>query len=159
MAKRSVGARFWAKVERGDGCWLWQGAIVGHGYGQFVRNGREQAHRVAWELANRRRVPEGMYVLHRCDNPPCVRPSHLFLGSQSDNITDCVAKGRHGARRWPERIPRGDRHGKAKLTEERVRDIRTASPKVSARELAERYGVTPTHIRSIRRGEGWTTNG
>lgn len=87
--------RFETKVARGDGCWLWQGARLPKGYGKFsVARGRwELAHRVAWRLANGS-IPHGMQVLHRCDNPRCVRVEHLFLGTAAANTADMMAKGR-----------------------------------------------------------------
>lgn len=91
--------QFWARVERGDGCWLWQGMTISGGYGRVGWRGMKAvAHRVAWELTYGP-IPEGLWVLHRCDNPPCCNPEHLFLGSRLDNIADMVAKGR-GANRF-----------------------------------------------------------
>lgn len=95
-----IDARFWSKVNkhgprasRLGRCWLWMGARQKRGYGHLGRNGKTVlAHRFAWGD-----VPDGMLVLHRCDNPPCVRRSHLFLGTKSVNALDAVAKGR-----WPE---------------------------------------------------------
>lgn len=87
--------RFWAKVDISGDCWLWSGAIYAEsGYGRlsFQRKALG-AHRVAWQLVNGP-IPDGMLVCHRCDNPPCVRADHLFLGTQSDNIADMWAKGR-----------------------------------------------------------------
>lgn len=95
-----LATRFWAKVDisERDGCWPWIGYVKPHtGYGQISlgRNGdpAAKAHRVAWELTNGP-VPEGMCVLHRCDNRPCVRPDHLFLGTIGDNNRDRCTKGR-----------------------------------------------------------------
>jgi hypothetical protein len=90
--------RFWAKVRKSKGCWTWE-ATCGHkfGYGSFHLGGGANhvyAHRFAWVLGNDRPVPKGLCVLHRCDNPKCVRPSHLFLGSRRDNVLDMVQKGR-----------------------------------------------------------------
>ena len=90
--------RFWTKVAIGDSaeCWLWVAGKTGAGYGAYQHEGRLQlAHRVSWQLAHRRPVPEGKLVLHQCDTPLCVNPNHLWLGSQSDNIRDAAAKGRH----------------------------------------------------------------
>ena len=90
--------RFAEKVERceGDGCFLWKSAKTEAGYGAFYfRGSRQRAHRVAWVL-ERGDIPEDASILHRCDNPACVRVSHLFLGSQADNLSDMVGKGRHG---------------------------------------------------------------
>jgi len=98
-------ARFWAKVEKTEGCWLWRGAAR-RGYGAFSpQHGTTRpAHRVAWELANSAPIPDGLCVLHRCDNPPCVRPDHLFLGTKKDNAQDAIRKGRRGPK---ERCIRG----------------------------------------------------
>lgn len=86
--------RFWAKVDKSNGCWLWRAARNRGGYGIF-ENGRRTlyAHRYALEL-NGTPVPDGLFALHRCDNPPCVRPDHLFVGSLADNVADMVQKGR-----------------------------------------------------------------
>lgn len=92
---RSVNAesRFWDKVDKSGECWLWQAATNGR-YGTFWLNGvLKYAHRTAWEIENGL-IPVGMNVLHECDTPPCVRISHLFLGTQADNLLDAAAKGR-----------------------------------------------------------------
>lgn len=92
-----IAERFWQKVQKGDGCWVWTGAVVlgkREKYGRFLFNGKVRgAHRVAWELTNGP-IPEGIFVLHHCDNPPCVRPDHLFLGTNSTNMLDAARKGR-----------------------------------------------------------------
>lgn len=90
-----VETRFWNRTkETGTGCWEWQGARNEHNYGGVSVNGKwRKAHQVAWELAHGER-PEGACVCHRCDNPPCVNPAHLFLGSQIENIQDMHNKGR-----------------------------------------------------------------
>jgi anaerobic ribonucleoside-triphosphate reductase activating protein len=85
---KTVAERFWSKVEKGAGCWLWKAGKQSQGYGGFWYKGHtQQAHRVAWELANGS-IPEGLVVCHRCDNPGCVRPAHLFLGTVEDNNSD-----------------------------------------------------------------------
>lgn len=93
--------RFWRKVERGDGCWLWTAALNRTGYGVFSllssHGGTHAAHRVAYAIANGS-VPHGRVVMHTCDNRRCVNPAHLRLGAQVDNVRDMVAKGRHNSR-------------------------------------------------------------
>lgn len=90
--------RFWSKVNipaDPTACWEWQGTKTRKGYGQLGTAGRAQyAHRVSWELHNGT-IPNGLIVCHRCDNPPCVNPTHLFLGSYTDNLKDALAKHRH----------------------------------------------------------------
>src|SRR5690348_7112088 len=93
--------RFWSKVEKTDGCWIWRGTMNGVGYGVFWlpmgkprnANSRVYAHRLSYEM-HEGKIPDGMFICHRCDNPACVNPDHLFLGTQSDNMTDCSRKGR-----------------------------------------------------------------
>lgn len=151
----SLEERFWAKVEKTDTCWLWlashKGSKWGLPYGRFgvQRDGRTRivpAHRMAWALANGE-PPEHLMVCHRCDIPSCVNPSHLFLGTQADNMRDMAAKGRN---------PRGESHWRAVLTEDAVRCVLAAKgngAKVST--LATEYGVAPATIRKIVRREHW----
>jgi len=93
----SLEDRFWARVDRDpDGCWEWTGARWVEGYGRLSLGpgvGPKKAHRLSWEL-HYGAIPDGLDVLHRCDNPPCVRPDHLFVGTQADNMRDARAKHR-----------------------------------------------------------------
>lgn len=87
--------RFWNKVDRSGDCWTWQGSRDRKGYGRVSVNQRPVlAHRFSWTLSHGP-IPDGLCVLHKCDNPPCVNPEHLFLGTIADNNRDMVAKGRH----------------------------------------------------------------
>lgn len=98
--ERTLSERFWQKVaKQDDGCWVWQGARAGHGYGTLKRGERgltKLAHRISWEL-HFGAIPDGMCVCHHCDEPPCVNPDHLFLGTVKDNVGDMLEKGRRGA--------------------------------------------------------------
>jgi hypothetical protein len=91
-----VHVRFWRNVQKTPTCWLWTGAYQKPGYGKIGDGSHSKyAHRVSWEL-QAGAIPHGLQVLHRCDNPQCVRPDHLFLGTQADNVADMYAKGRDG---------------------------------------------------------------
>lgn len=98
VIRRSFEERLWEKVDKAGDCWVWTAGRNPKGYGRIGRGGRGEgvvlAHRAVWELANGP-VPEGLFVLHRCDNPPCVRPNHLFLGTKADNNQDMASKGRN----------------------------------------------------------------
>jgi hypothetical protein len=138
--------RFRAKYRKAEsGCWIWIAAKDKDGYGGIqVRGEKERAHRVAWNLY-RGEIPDGLVVCHRCDNPSCVNPAHLFLGTISDNNADKVAKGRH---------PRCETHGMAKLSTEEVEAIRAAKG-VLQKDLAREYGVSKSLIGAIRQGIAW----
>jgi hypothetical protein len=97
---RPIAERFWPKVDRNgpNGCWVWTGSLGAKGYGRIGSGARGAptllAHRVAWGFKHGP-IPDGLFVCHKCDNPPCVNPEHLFLGTNRDNILDCMSKGRH----------------------------------------------------------------
>ncbi len=137
------------------GCILWAGKIERNGYGRMtaVRAGRDRkgrevaAHRVAYELMVGP-IPDGLDVLHRCDNRPCINPTHLFVGTNDDNVADMVRKGRQA---------RGVRHHRAKLTEAAVTDIRRRyhGGTATQQQLAEEYGITRPHISYVVGKRGW----
>lgn len=100
--------RFWQKVDRSSGCWEWKASFSGK-YGQFgIGRSAWYAHRVAWTIANGP-IPDRRYICHSCDNPSCVRPEHLFIGTPTDNVRDCIAKGRDA--RGEKKAVRGERNG------------------------------------------------
>ena len=150
-----VAVRFARKIGLADsGCWQWCGAVSNHGYGSF-RFGRKTVlpHRFSLLVFKNIDVPADKYVCHRCDNPLCVRPDHLFVGTSSDNANDRNAKRRYGAVTKPERQVRGERHPHAKLTAADVAGIRAASGPQTA--IARRFGVTQATVSRIRSGQGW----
>jgi hypothetical protein len=149
---RAEGKRFWrvfdlvAQSDRGA-CIEWPGTRThfGHGIVGAPRDckGKVYAHRLAYEMFVGP-IPDGMFVCHHCDNPPCCNPDHLFIGRHADNSADMKAKGRQA---------RGSRQHKAKLTEEAVAAIRSSDG--SDRALASLYGVTPQNIMAVRKGLTW----
>lgn len=132
------------KVNVND-CALWDGARTKDGYGYLREDGQViRAHRRAWEISRDRKIPKGMCVCHWCDNPPCVNPAHLFLGTNADNMADRNAKDRQA---------KGERIAKAKLTEKAVRFIRRSV--ADAKALSERFEVHVTQIYRVRAGDTW----
>lgn len=153
MSTRPLHERFWEKVDKSGDCWLWTAAFFNTGYGAF-RVGKRQmkAHRVAWQLENGSE-PNGL-VCHKCDNPKCVRPSHLFVGTPADNARDRDAKGR-GAR--------GDMLPQYKLTiaqRESIRlEYRRGSSERGIVALAAKYGVGTSTIHRVINGRRKPTEG
>lgn len=142
--------RFFSNVIRGTGdeCWGWSGYLGNAGYAGFsIRHKPVGAHRVSWEI-HHGPIPAGLYVCHHCDNPPCTRPEHLFLGTAKDNGDDMRAKGRA-----VHRAPRGEQHRSAKLNEEQV--LYVLASKDPGGVLAARFGVSPQSIEGIRAGRTW----
>ncbi len=133
--------RFWSKVTKTETCWLWNTYRDPDGYGNFYYQGASQrAHRMAW-IFTRGPIPEGKLICHKCDNPPCVRPDHLFLGSTEENVADKIKKGR---------ILWGNNHYRSILTVEQAEEIRQrVSNGEKQRRLALEYRVSPQVINSI----------
>ena len=146
-------SRFWAKVTKGwpDGCWLWSGSIS-HGYGSFKVEKTERAHRVSWELHNGP-IPDGLWVLHKCDEPSCVNPQHLFLGTHAENMTDAAAKGRMPGRPHIRGVRSSRR---AILSEQDVHAIRRELAIGQNRaSIARRFGVSWSQVTNIYLGRSW----
>lgn len=142
----NVLARFWARVQCSpNGCWIWTGQTDARSYGRFSLprrgSGAALAHRFMWGLVYGY-VPRDRNVLHHCDNPPCVRPDHLFLGTQADNVADMLRKGR---------CPTGMRRRHTKLTDQQVIEIRAS--REPQRAAAQRYGISGGHVCDIRNGK------
>jgi len=136
--------RFWEKVDKGESCWQWTAGDNGEGYGRFRHdNQKVGAHRFSWEF-HFGDIPDSMLVCHKCDNPGCVNPDHLFLGTNQDNMNDMVKKGRN-------KIRVGAANNKTKLNVEKVKTIRFLYSKGNhtQRELAKMFGVGQPCIKDI----------
>lgn len=139
-----------------DSCWEWAGQINDKGYGIFAvkladgsRTG-PYAHRVSWELSCGS-IPPGLFVCHHCDNPPCVNPSHLFLGTPADNARDCQLKGRHARS-----AARGEKHPSAKLTRAQAVEIfRRAKNGERQRSLGDEFGINRQTVSKIAARQRW----
>lgn len=148
MSRPGTEAGFWARVVHDpSGCWLWSGPTQTRGYGDVRIGGRRGlAHRFAYEFTNGP-IPEGLVVCHRCDNHLCVRPDHLFLGSQAENLRDMCSK---------ERQAKGARNANARLTDEAVAELRErARSGEPLKELAAEFGIGRTTASSVVRGTTW----
>lgn len=145
MRRKSLREAFADKFspEPNTGCWLWCACVDAQGYGKL---GPRLAHRASWTLHFG--DPGDLHVLHACDNPSCVNPDHLFLGTNLDNIKDCEAKGRAKLKGSP-----GARNGRARLTPEQVAEIRTHSR--TRKAYAAEFGVAPSTISMIWTGRNW----
>lgn len=147
----SLEQKLWSRVTKGapDDCWIWTGATNNKGYGLLGKDAGATftAHRASYTLAHGPISP-GMFVLHRCDNPPCVNPAHLFLGTPLDNMQDMMRKGRGTP---------GERSGMAKLTNDQAREIRRryAAGGISHAALSREYGVRKPRITHILLGRSY----
>lgn len=140
--------RFWEKVDKRGACWLWLGTYTTRGnYASFCAKYQGvtfyRGHRFSWHIHNGP-IPKGKFVLHKCDNPWCTNPEHLWLGDNDDNMADKIEKGRHRP---------GEQHGMAKITEKDVEFIRSCD--LTAKQLAKRFGLHDGTIYNIRNGKSW----
>jgi len=144
--------RFLSKFIKTDGCWNWTACKIKAGYGQINIDGKMQlAHRVSYEMY-KNKIPEGLHVRHSCDNPSCVNPDHLELGTNQDNVNDRTKRGRHKYG-----ISKGEKHGLAKLTEADVLEIRQMIQNgVYHKIIAELFDVSPSLICRINTGKNWS---
>jgi len=143
MDRRNDLSDFWKQIEKGgpNDCWIWKGPVQTGGYGRFGYKGvHYSTHRLAYILANGK-IPKGMHVCHKCDNPPCCNPAHLFLGSRSDNRIDCVLKGRDP---------------KAKLNPQKVLEIRSLRVNgMSTRNIAKQINISRWVVKDVLDGKKW----
>lgn len=139
-------SRKYSRLNAETGCIEWIGSKSKFGYGR-VRVGENilSAHRAAWESVNGE-IPDGLCVLHKCDNPPCINVDHLFLGTQADNVADMNAKGRQA-------VNKGEGNPRAKLTDEHIKRIRQDVRLRS--EIAIDYGISRVYVGSIQREDVW----
>jgi hypothetical protein len=131
-----------------SGCWIWMGSTTSRGYGQLIDDNKKYyAHRASYE-AFVGEIPSGMYVCHRCDNRFCVNPSHLFVGTQKDNLQDMKIKGRS---------TRGEKNKQAKLTKHAVEAIKWGLKNgIKEKDLAENWGVCRQTINNIKNKKRWS---
>lgn len=146
----TLAERYQRFVVRADtGCWSWSGTTNERGYAKV---GRQFAHRLSWEV-HRGPIPDGLWVLHCCDNPPCTNPDHLFLGTHADNMADATAKGRLLGRA---NRPRGEQVKNSKLTAAKVRELRVlADTGCSIQAMAARFGVSDDCVRLVIKRKRW----
>lgn len=148
--EKSFTDKFWNLVKIVDGkCWKWVGAKAKKGYGFINHKGKKYlAHRVVWQLSNGE-IEEGMCVCHKCDNPECCNPDHLFLGTPFDNARDRVKKNRSAVRH-------GIEHSKAKLDEKKVSEIKQLIKKgCRFSEIAEKFSICQSSVYHINSGQNW----
>ena len=152
--RENIERRFNSKFKHGDGCWLWTGSRSERGYGTLSIDGKTKkaTHVQVW-LTTGEWPAAGMVVCHRCDNPSCVRPDHLFVGTVAENNADRHRKGRSAPLPRPRTHRRGERHGCAKLNEQQATEILHSRAK--NRDLVKKYGVSRFTITAIRSGRGW----
>ena len=145
---KSLEQRFLEKIEKTDNCWNWLAYLNEWGYGVFSENRKTiLAHRFSWKFY-KGEIPKGLEVCDRCDNPKCVNPDHLWLGTHIENVEDTVRKGRNVSFK-------GEANGASKLTQKQVNEIRDMSKKYSSIEIAKIYSITREHVWGIVKYRVW----
>ena len=147
MYRKTIEQQFWSKVDRKskEQCWEWTGAKNNAGYGNMKVNGKYvNSHRVSYELNNKKKIKEGLFICHHCDNPSCVNPNHLFSGTPLENDADKVKKRRHVF---------GMKHPRAKLVDQDIIKIKSSSG--PHKYIADEYGVSRRLIGMIKQGSIW----
>lgn len=135
------------RVEKTDGCWIWKGSKISRGYGSFHSDGygkRISAHRLSWKL-HKGEIPKGLVIRHKCNNPICVNPDHLLLGTLKDNSRDRIEAGNSC---------KGIKNTKSKLNEKQVTEIKN-SLKLGEKGIAKKYGISRSTICSIKQNRTW----
>jgi len=153
--RTSIEERFWEKVDKTEACWNWTGYISNHGSGAFViGTKRYLPYRVSWEFINGP-IPKGMQVCHKCDNRKCVRPDHLWLGTQKDNVQDMIEKGRQST--FDKTSIRGELCGNSKLNSKQVLEIREhrKNNTLDSKEISKMYNISRTHVYWIWHKKVW----
>lgn len=138
--------RFLSRVTKTKTCWIWNGLRAKNGYGRISFGGKSTtglAHRASWIFHNKRKIPKGMEVLHSCDNPPCVNPNHLSLGTQVENLSQAIKRGR---------CLIGEDHPGAKLSNKDVRVVKRLLGEINRKSIAKMFGVSSTLIDRIAWG-------
>lgn len=159
--RRPLPDRFWEKVDKSggpDACWPWTGSTSFWGYGKLGSGGKHgrtlAAHRLSYEMATGEKLRAGDNVCHRCDNPPCVNPAHLFRGNQADNVRDCIAKGRVCRGSRGVHLLHGEKHPASKLTNAEAQEVRAMRKQgLTFQAIGDRFGVHREQARRICSGE------
>ncbi len=160
MSKERAKEKLLSNIEIVEGlletpCWIWAGRRNIDGYGIIhVGNGKGATHRVSWELHNGP-IPDNLCILHKCDNPPCINPDHLWIGTHRDNIEDCIAKGRRGT--CANGGQKGENNPSAKLNEEQVAQIKflLEEGQLTQAEIGGMFGVSRDAVNNIKLGRKW----
>ena len=151
--------KIWDYIDMGepDVCWVWLRGRRSDGYGILYLPGGKQvrAHRLSYELSSGK-IPDGLFVLHKCDNPPCCNPNHLFIGTQADNLRDMIEKGRRGKTGYKPGSQIGEKNYGSKLTEEDIREIRFyLGSGISHESISIMFDVSRGLITQINTGKIW----